>query len=305
MDSSNGSQASQPSTALLTFILLMVPMLWGFGYPLIRASMGEIGAFQFLVYRFGIALIPLLIVFRRSLKGLPLSVWRNGVVLGMTLATAYAALNLGLTYTTTVKAGFIMGFRVVLIPLLALTLLRLPTSGRTWAATLISAAGVGVIFLSTGTDLLTINRGDAIMLLTALAFAVHVLLIGRLLTAENMGALIVIQAGVVTVVGALFIGALEGLTLPHSPLHWFHLGATGLLSTALALWLQNRYQPMVSPGKAGIIYSSEPLFAGLFGFLYLGEQLAGAQWLGALLILAAMILAQWPELKSFFASISK
>lgn len=98
------------------------------------------------------------------------------------------------------------------------------------------------------------------------------------------------------------MGALEGLTLPQSPLNWFHLGATGLLSTALALWIQNRYQPMVSPGKAGIIYSAEPLFAGLFGFLYLRGQLAGAQWIGAVLILAAMILAQWPELKSFFTA---
>ena len=288
--------------ALLTVILLMVPMLWGFGYPLIRASMGEIGAFQFLAYRFGIALIPLVIVFRRSLVSLPLSVWRNGALLGLTLATAYAALNLGLTYTTTVKAGFIMGFRVVLIPVLALTLLRLPTSGRTWVATLISAVGVIVIFLSTGTDLLAINRGDAIMLVTALAFAGHVVLIGRLLTPENMGALIVIQAGVVTLVGALFMGALEGLTVPQGVLHWFHLAATGLLSTALALWIQNRYQPMVSPGKAGIIYSAEPLFAGIFGFLYLGEQLAGAQWLGAVLIITAMILAQWPEIRSLFAT---
>lgn len=204
------NQRSQRRMPLLTFVLLMVPMLWGFGYPLIRASMGEIGAFQFLAYRFGIALIPLVIVFRRSLGNLPLSVWRNGAVLGIALATAYGALNLGLTYTTTVKAGFIMGFRVVLIPMLALTLLRLPTSGRTWAATLISAAGVSVIFLSTGTELLTINRGDAIMLVSALAFAGHVLLIGRLLTMENMGALIVIQAGVVTLVGHCSWGRSKG-----------------------------------------------------------------------------------------------
>mgnify|MGYP006277602081 CR=1 FL=1 len=284
------------------FILLMVPMLWGFGYPLIRASMGEIGAFQFLVYRFGIAFVPLVIVFRRALMNLPLSVWRDGAVLGIALSVAYGALNLGLTYTTTVKAGFIMGFRVVLIPILALTLLRLPISGRTWAATLISAVGVSVIFLSTGTDLLAINRGDAIMLVSALGFAGHVLLIGRLLTSEHMGALIVIQAAVVTIVGALFMGMLEGVTLPQSPLNWFHLTATGLLSTALALWLQNRYQPMVPSEYAGIIYSAEPLFAGFFGFLYLGEQLAGAQWLGALLILAAMVLAQWPELKAFFTT---
>jgi len=289
----------------MTAILLMVPLLWGVGYPLIRASMGEIGAFQFLVYRFGIALVPLAIVFRHAFKNLSLSVWRSGILLGLALAAAYASLNLGLTYTTTVKAGFIMGFRVVLIPVLALTLLRLPIAGRTWVATLISAVGVGVIFLSSGTDLLAINRGDAIMLVSALAFAGHVLLIGRLLTSENMGALIVIQAGVVTLVGILFMGALEGLTLPVSPLQWVHLGATGLLSTALALWLQNRYQPLVSPGHAGMIYAAEPLFAAFFGFLYLGEQLAGSQWLGALLILTAMVLAQWPELRSLFKAKDK
>lgn len=55
-------------TLVVTSILLMVPLLWGFGYPLIRASMGEIGAFQFLVYRFGIALVPLAIVFRHAFR---------------------------------------------------------------------------------------------------------------------------------------------------------------------------------------------------------------------------------------------
>lgn len=220
--------------------------------------------------------------------------------MGIALAAAYAALNLGLTYTTTVKAGFIIGLRVVLIPILALILLRLPIMRRTWAAALISAAGIGLIFVGTGSGVASFNRGDVIMLLSALAFAGHVLLIGRLATSEQVSALIVIQAGVVTVVGALLMGAFEGLTLPDSPLHWFHLVATGLLSTALALWLQNVYQPLVSSEHAGIIYSSEPLFAGLFGFLYLGEQLEGSQWLGALLILAAMVLAQWRDIKPFF-----
>lgn len=45
-----------------------------------------------------------------------------------------------------------------------------------------------------------------------------------------------------------------------------------------------------------VIFSSEPLFAALFGFIFLGEILRGWQWIGAALIVQAMVLALEPKI---------
>ena len=297
-EAGNGT-AHRPSR--LSWLLLIVPMLWGLGYPLIRSSMDEIGALPFLVYRFGVALVPLLIVLRASLRGLDRAVWCHGILMGVALAAAYGSLNVGLTYTTTVKAGFIIGLRVVLIPMLVAVLLPGSIRARTWMAALLSTAGLAIIFLGTESSWASVNRGDVMMALSALAFAVHVLLIGRLSRPDAVQAQLLIQIGVVTVLGGLLTAAIDGLAVPTSRVAWMHLATTGVLSTALALWLQTRYQLAVPAERAGIIYSSEPLFAAFFGFLYLGERLVGWQWLGALLILAAMLLVQWPAVRRAFS----
>jgi drug/metabolite transporter (DMT)-like permease len=63
---------------------------------------------------------------------------------------------------------------------------------------------------------------------------------------------------------------------------------TGLLATALALYILNRFQSHSSASYTAIILTMEPIFAGLFGFLLLGETLSLLQLVGGGMILVGM-----------------
>jgi drug/metabolite transporter (DMT)-like permease len=278
------------------FLLLLVPMLWGLGYPLIRGSMGAIGPLGFLHLRFLSGLLPLGLLFRRDLRRFNRQLIIRGTLIGIALFFAYSFLNWGLVYTTTAKAGFIIGLRVILVPAVGALLFHLRARPTNWAAALLSLVGLAFIFFGDFEAPLVLNPGDVLMTCSAFFFAVHVLLVGRYVRADNYAPLLLLQLTVVVLLSAGGALLIEGRLFPAQLVVWPKALAAGLLSTALAFWLQNRYQHYTSSDQTGVIFSSEPLFAALFGFIFLGEILRGWQWIGAALIVQAMVLALQPKM---------
>jgi drug/metabolite transporter (DMT)-like permease len=168
---------------------------------------------------------------------------------------------------------------------------RLRAARSSWIAATVSLVGLGFIFFGEFSLPLHLNPGDALMVGSASLFALHVLLIGRYTENTNYAQLLILQ--IATVVCLAFLGTLllEPKLLPPSPWDWLRILLAGLFSTALAFWLQNRFQYNSASDKVAIIYSTEPLFAAFFGFLYLGETLHRWQWAGAVLIIVAMTAA--------------
>jgi drug/metabolite transporter (DMT)-like permease len=283
------------STAHNELLLLLVPMLWGLGYPLIRGSMDAIGPLGFLHWRFLAALLPLGVLLRREIRRIDRKLLGRGLITGIALFFAYAFLNWGLVHTTTAKAGFIIGLRVILVPITGALLFRLRAALSSWAAALVSLAGLAFIFFGDFDLPLTLNPGDGLMVASAFFFAVHVLLVARYVVPENYAPLLLLQLAAVVVLSAGGALLFERQVLPAEPTVWPRALAAGGLSTALAFWLQNRFQHESTPDRAGVIFSSEPLFAALFGFFFLDEMLHGWQWAGAVLIVAAMALARLPR----------
>ena len=70
------------------------------------------------------------------------------------------------------------------------------------------------------------------------------------------------------------------------------LAITSVAASAGAFLIQTRAQREVSPTRTAVIFTMEPVFAGLFGFLLAGERLSARGWLGAGLILAGMLVAE-------------
>ncbi len=68
--------------------------------------------------------------------------------------------------------------------------------------------------------------------------------------------------------------------------------ATALLASAAAFWIQTAAQQVIPPTRTAVILTMEPVFAGLFGFVLLGERLSARGWAGCALILAGMLLAE-------------
>jgi drug/metabolite transporter (DMT)-like permease len=278
-------------------LLLSVTIIWGWTFVLVKEGAGELGPLNFLAWRFAVALGALLLLFWPRLRraGVGRQEFVRGLLIGLALFTGYLFQTWGLLYTSATKSGFITGLSVVLVPLLSPLFLKKAVPARGWLGTGLSALGLGLILFGRGRVAAGLNLGDLLTLLCALSFAMQIILIGKFVTLANYPALLIIQIGLVFVLslaGALFV---ERPGVGISAHGWEAILITGFLATALAFFIQNRFQPLSTPTQAAIIFSAEPVFAGLFGYLLLGERLVSLQLLGAAAILGGIVVSQLPR----------
>jgi drug/metabolite transporter (DMT)-like permease len=282
---------------LAQLLLLGVALIWGWTFVLVKESLREIGTFTFLFYRFTLAFLLLVGLFGPRLRGVEPHVWAKGALIGLTLFLGYWFQTLGLNFTTATNSAFITGLSVVLVPVLGALVFRERVTGAAWLGATLSVLGLGLIVFgaSLSFEPITLNVGDGLTFLCAVSFALQILLISRYARPENYLPILATQISVVALLSALGMLLFEGPVWPASFVAWKGIIITGVLATALAFWVQTRFQPLSTATRTAIIFSSEPVFAALFGYWLLGERLIGAQWLGALFILSAMLVAQWPS----------
>jgi drug/metabolite transporter (DMT)-like permease len=268
--------------------LVGVTAVWGSTFVLVRDAVAQVPPFAFIAYRFLAAAVLLAVLRPRLATGGQPGLLAAGAAAGLALFAGYGFQTVGLQYTTASNAGFITGLAVVLTPLLAGLLLRQPP-GR-WPVTGAALAAAGLALLSL--QRLEVRRGDALVLGCAVAFAAHILLLGRFAPRFSSYRLAVVQLGTAGVLALAWAGVAGDLVVPASAEVWIALVITSVAASAGAFLIQTRAQREVSPTRTAVILTMEPVFAGLFGFLLAGERLSGRGWLGAGLILAGMLVAE-------------
>jgi drug/metabolite transporter (DMT)-like permease len=213
-------------------------------------------------------------------------------VLGVLLFLGYSLQTAGLARTSATNAGFITGLYVVFTPVLALVLLRQPIGAAAWAAVAISV--VGLAFLSVESlETLTPRFGDLLVLASAVAWAGHVVAVGRFTGRFSSTGLALNQmaaASAFHLVGAFAVGT--GLQPEQAASVWPMLFLTGVLGSGVAFTIQVFAQRRLTAVRAAIILAGESVFAALFAAVWLGERLLAHQWLGALLTVSAMVLSE-------------
>lgn len=278
-------------------MLLGVALIWGWTFVLVKESVSEVGTFTFLFYRFALAFFVLLTLFGPRLRRVEPRIWLKGALIGVALFGGYWFQTWGLEYTSATKSGFITGLSVVLVPVLGATLLRDRIGWPAWTGALLSALGLSLIVFGTAGHIRELNVGDLLTLLCAISFALQILLVSHFTRPGNYVPILVAQIGVVMLLSGVGFVTTEEITWPRSLTFWKGTLITAILATSLAFWLQNRFQPHSTAARTAIIFSAEPVFAAVFGYLLLGERLRGVQWLGALFILGAMLISQWPTIR--------
>jgi len=266
--------------------LIAIAAVWGLTFVMVKDAIEELPTMAFLAYRFIPASLIVAVVFRKQLARMSWDGWRAGAVMGVFLTGGYVFQTLGMEKTTASNAGFITGLFVVLTPVLAAVVLRERLPTVVWAAA--GAAALGLWLLSgAGTEFNA--RGDGLVLICSVALAAHILATSSAVKKHDVGALLAIQLGVVGVV-TLAIGAVAGdLEAPHGATVWSALLVTSLIASALGFFVQTFAQQHAPPARTALILAAEPAFAGLFGWLLNDERLSAAGWLGAVLIMTAIV----------------
>jgi len=268
--------------------LLLVALIWGSAFAAQRVAGEHLGSFLFNGARFLVAVLVLLplVKFRLRIdrKMLP---WVG--LAGTILFFASFLQQAGMQYTTAGNAGFITGLYVVLVPVVLVVFMRKQVTWVTWVAA--GMATLGALLLSTG-GALKLNPGDALELLGALAWAVHVILVGWLARRVDVASFVIGQDLVSAVLNLVFACFFDLSTVPGLlPAAWAVL-YTGIFSVGVGYTLQAVGQRHAPPTDAALILSLESVVAAIFGYLFLNERLLPLQLLGCGLIMAAIVWVQ-------------
>ncbi len=264
--------------------LVGVAAVWGVTFVMVQDAIETLPTMAFLGYRFLAAAALVAIVFRRRIGRLSRDGWRAGLLMGVLLTAGYVFQTIGLEYTTASNVGFITGLMVVITPVLAAVVLRERVGRAGWAAALVSTLGLYLLSGSEG-----LNRGDALALLCAIAFAAHIIVTSRAAREYDAGALLVVQLGLCGVFCTAVAGIGGRLEVPEGGDVWSALIVTSVFASALAFFVQTYAQRHAPPSRTALILAAEPAFAGLFGYLLAGDRLSAVAWVGAGLIMAAIL----------------
>jgi len=277
-----------PRRYWIQFALVAVAVVWGGTFVMVKDAIESYPVYSFLGWRFAIAVVAFLAIFPRSVRGLSRRVISTGVLAGAFLCAGYVFQTWGLAGTTASKAAFITGMFVVITPLMQAVLLKhMPQ----WATIVGVVAAVAGLWLLSGGSSGGWNTGDTLVLLCAVAYSGHMIVLGSLGRRHDVLPLTLVQLLTTAVVCSAIALATEPRSAPSSPDVWLALIVTGVLASAVAFAVQTYAQQHIPPARTALILITEPAFGGLFGWLA-GEALGVSGLVGAALILAGMVAAE-------------
>jgi len=269
--------------------LLLVTVGWGASFILTKNALADLPTFNFLAIRFLLAFALGLAMFAGRLKTLSRKTLVSSGIVGTVLFLGYALQTIGLHHTTTSKSAFITGFSVVLVPLITALFLKKRPEAQAAAGSVMALVGLGLLTLDGS---FTINLGDLLTLIASIAFALHIISVGHFTAGCDSLMLGVFQIGVVGFWSLLTSLFFESPVIPPAGTVWVNILLLSVFCTAGAFIVQSVAQQYTTATHTALIYSGEPVFAALFGYVMIGEVLSRQGLVGAALILGGMLAAE-------------
>ncbi len=265
-----------------TLLLTLTTFLWGTTFVVVKTTLPGFPASELVLGRFllaGLVFAP----FLRSGKKL----WLAATELGVLLWAGFATQTIGLNYTTVNRSAFITSLHVIFVPVFA-GLLGRSTRPVVWLAAV--TAAVGVLLLSY--DRIAPNRGDLWTLACAITWAIYITRLEAFTRALPSRALTAAHLWVVVIISAMWT---VHTGVSHQPIPWPAIIYLGLFATAATTWFQTLGQKWVPASQAAVLYTMEPLWAAVFGWIFLQEIPGVRGWAGGGMILLAALLTQLPS----------
>ena len=272
--------------------LIGAALLYGVTFPLVHDALDDITPFAYLVGRFGIAtllLAPVTIPALRTRGPERRMLLRAGLTAGAILFGGYATQTIGLQYTSPSTSAFLTGLYVIITPVIESVISRRLPRPPVIAGIVIATVG---LYLLTGADV-QLGRGEVLTLACAVLFAWHIVYIGayaNLLSPLQFGSVQIAAVALLSVAPATQqgVGSLSTLAI-------VAVVFTGVACSAVALPLQLWGQQRIPATRAALILLSEPVFAGIAGYVN-GERLGAERLAGALTILVGIVVSEfWPR----------
>ncbi|MBE0601201.1 MAG: DMT family transporter [Firmicutes bacterium] len=296
-------------TLRANLLLLLTATIWGTTFVAQGVAMDSMGPFTFNAVRLILAVIVLLPAIRlldtlfekRNGHKPPTMITMSavqkrrlivgGVICGVVLSGGMAFQQYGMVYSSPGKAGFITALYIVLVPVAGI-FFRHKARTLVWIA--VGLCLVGLYFL-TVTQALTIGFGDVLLLICALFFTAHILVIAHFSPQVDGVRLSCLQFFVAAVIFSVLTLLFEKPQLSNILDGWVPIVYAGILSCCVAYTLQIIAQKDTTPAVASLLMSLESVFAVLGQWVVLGDLLTGRELLGCALMFAGILLSQLPD----------
>lgn len=284
-------------------LLFLTACIWGSSFAAQSVGMDYIGPYTFNCLRFligSLVLLPVIFFSRHRKKDQKdrsedrtlqkKEMLCGGIVCGVVLCIASTLQQIGIIYTTAGKAGFLTAMYIVLVPVLGLFLKR-KAGLQLWISVGLALLGLYLLCMK---GAFSLNGGDVLLILCAVGFSVHIMVVDYFspkLDGMILSCIQFLVAGLISGIGMLLSEQFDWhmILLAAKPILY-----SGVLSCGVGYTLQVIAQKGLNPTVASLLMSLESVVSVIAGFLVLHEVLSGRELLGCVFMFAAVILAQIP-----------
>jgi drug/metabolite transporter (DMT)-like permease len=277
--------------------LVLCTLIWGVTFVIVKDALADISVLAFLAVRFALAAVLMALMFRGSIARLDRrGVWA-GMQIGLCMFGGFLFQTAGLRRTTPSKAAFITGSSVVLVPFLLAAFRQRRIGAWTWVAVTIAFAGL--YFLTVPRQGFSgLDRGDPLVFVCAILFALQIILISRYVERYSVGGLSFLQVAATAALSIVLLPLAARTGWEPLRIVWngnvvFAVLVTAIGATAIATPLQTWGQKHTSASHAAIFFSLEPVFAAITSLVLGRERLGARGFTGAALVFAGILMAEF------------
>lgn len=272
-------------------MLLLVTLFWGVSYWLIDVSLAEVGPFTLNAMRFLIAFFIAFLFAFPKLMTVDRITLKYSAYIGISLVFVYIGATFGVKYTSLSNAGFLCALTVVMTPILGFFVLKQKPEKKLAIVVVMCLIGIALLSLK---DNLRPALGDIFCIMAAFAYAVDLIMTEVAVDRKKVNAfqLGVYQLGFTGLFNLIIALAAEQPKLPHSPDTWAAVLFLSVFCTGAAFIVQALAQQYTSASHVGVIFSLEPVFAGIVAFFLAGEILTARAYIGAILLISGLFIME-------------
>ena len=274
--------------------MVLATLMWGATFVVVRDSLGALAPATVVTTRFGVAaaLFAVVILARRRPLGRATVV--GGLVTGLATAGGYLFQAIGLMSTSAGSSAFLTAAGTLLAGIFAWPILGQRPSARLALGLGVALAGSALLTLRGGW---TLGAGELWTLVGAGIYALQIVGLAHWAPRGDALAITGIQAAVASLCTLPFAGGAAGELAALDGAGWARIAYLVACGSIAAPLLQVMAQRTMSAGRIGLLFALEPLFALGFALGFGGERFVARWWLGAALILSAVVMVEWREVR--------
>lgn len=269
--------------------IAIIAAIWGTTFVLVKGALEDCSVILFLALRFTTAAIALILMFGRRVQFDRRQI-AGGIFTGVLLIAGYILQTAGLRSVTASESGFLTSFYIVLVPLFSAVVYKNVPGWREWLGVVLAIIGISLMTLDTFQ--VNASYGALLTLFGAVAFAMHILVLGYWSKRTSTELLSIMQITTGALICWTVLPFAETPSVQWTPRLLLVLGFTGVVATALVFAAQTWAQKHTTSTRTALIFSLEPVFAAITGYLVGGERFTAQAAVGALLILTGILRAE-------------